>query len=359
MALNPLVQEALDKLDMESYLDREGVDYTRSRGSRGIQLNVRECPCCGNEKAKVFLNAETGLGNCFAGDCEMKFNKFKFIRAHTGLFGKALDEHILQVGEELGWRPPKRTAEVQSDTELIIPKSFPLPIKGRNLAYLENRGIAAEVAEYFHLRFCQKGWFKYKDPDGNDKFMFFGSRVIIPVYDMKGELVSFQGRDITGEADKKYLFPPGFAATGEHLYNGQNVQDAESIIINEGAFDVIATHIAMRGDSSTRLVVPVGTFGKHLSAQQLEKLRELRAVGLKSVTMMWDAEPQAIEDAVKAALQIRAIGLEVRVAILPAGKDPNEVPPDQVRLAYWQAITIASKGDAVKILLRVRGMKAA
>src|SRR5690606_34404408 len=152
----------------------------------GAQLNLHVCPACGGDKWKVFLNAETGLGNCFSGSCEARFNKFSFIRHHSGLVGRALDEHIKAVGAEIGWRPPRKSVAVQEEKgELVLPKSLELPIKGRNLAYLDNRGITLDVARYFHLRYCHKAWWKYR-VDGQDRYVKFDRRVIIPVYDMDG-----------------------------------------------------------------------------------------------------------------------------------------------------------------------------
>ncbi len=40
--------DAINKLDMEQWMDYQGIDYRRTHGSRGEQLNVRACPCCGN-----------------------------------------------------------------------------------------------------------------------------------------------------------------------------------------------------------------------------------------------------------------------------------------------------------------------
>ena len=40
MSRNEELQEALETIDMEAWLDREGIDYKVTRGSRGVQLNV-------------------------------------------------------------------------------------------------------------------------------------------------------------------------------------------------------------------------------------------------------------------------------------------------------------------------------
>jgi len=339
------LQEAIETLDMESWLDREGYEYRLQHGSSGLQINVKECPCCGSSKWKVFLNAASGLGNCFAGDCGEKFNKWKFIRsALPNASNRDVVEHIKAVASEQGWRPAKRVSvAVNHNTELRLPASVPLPYKGRNLHYLEKRNISSDIARYFNLRFCASGGFDYES-QGRRMRQDYSNRIIIPIYDLEGDLVSFQGRDITGTAERKYLFPPGFASTGSVLYNGQNAIGAKRIVLGEGVFDVAAIKIALDEEMAVRDVVPVGTFGKHLSAEgetnQLSKLLQLRELGLEQVTFMWDGELNALSDALKAALIVRRYGLQVRLAVLPPDKDPNEVPAAVVRDAFWKAFVV-------------------
>lgn len=349
------LKEALERLDMQAWMDREGVDYRTTRGSRGLQLNVKECPCCGNSNWKVYVGAESGLGNCFSGSCEAKFNRWSFIRHTLGhLSTKEVIEHIKDFARELGWRPIKRESlAVNLATELKLPASYELPIGGRNLKYLLNRGVDSDTARYFSLRFCKEGYFAYEH-EGRRLRQNYSSRILIPVFDLEGDLVSFQGRDITGEADKKYLFPPGYASTGKYLYNGHNAWGAQHIAIGEGAFDVIGLKLALDSEPDTRSVVPVGTFGKHLShgdeESQLGQILELKKRGLKAVTFVWDGERQAFEDAIDAALLVRRHGLLARVATLPAGKDPNEASVAEVQRAWWSATAIDS-ASAVKLKL--------
>jgi DNA primase len=348
--------ELLDAIDMESWLDREGVTYRITRGNRGVQLNVKECPCCGNSNWKVYLNQDSGLGNCFSGDCEVHFNKWAFIKASLGTPpAGAVVEHVKQVAKEQGWRPARKAViAVNLNTDLILPESVALPHNGRNLKYLENRNITADVARYFALRMSVNGVFRYKDTDGSSKVQSYAKRIIIPLFDLSGDLVSFQGRDITGLAPRKYLFPPGFASTGAHLYNGHNANGADHVVIGEGAFDVMATKIALDGQSELRRIVPIGSFGKHLSHgdddSQLAKLLKLQEGGLKTVTIMWDGEQRAIEDAIETGLLLRKYGFVARIAVLPKDKDPNEVAPSVVRDAFWKAQVV---NEAVAVRLRL------
>lgn len=353
---NTELKEIIDALDMTAYLDREGIEYRESFGSRGLQLNVKCCPKCGGESWKVFINAETGLGNCFSGSCEAKFNKYSFVQAHTGLAAAGTIEHMKNVVAELGWRPKRATkvAVEMERAELKLPKSYAIPIKGKNLAYLEGRRITVELAQYFHLRFCHRGWFVYQQ-EGQERYQAYHNRVLIPVFDLDGQIVSFQGRDITGTAERKYLFPPGYASTGSVIYNGHNVHHCKHVVMGEGAFDVFSLKAAFDTRPDLRDIVPVGSFGKHLSHgsedSQVGKLLKLKHDrGLETVTFMWDGEPAAIKAAVKAALMLAGHGFKTRVAVLPDGKDPNECSPDEVIEAFFRAVPI-NTASATKLLL--------
>lgn len=351
------LSEILDKIDMEEYLDSEGIDYKRTHGSSGEQLNVMTCPCCGESKWKVFLNAETGLGNCFSGDCNVKFNKWKFISAQMGLEGRPLVEYIKSMGISMGWRPArvKSTAVNLEVAELKLPASYQLPIEGKNLMYLKNRNISIDISKYFNLRYCEKGWFKYMQ-DGGERFMNFDSRILIPIFDLDGILVSFQGRDITGEHPKKYLFPPGFAVTGKHLFNGHNVVATNRVVVGEGVFDVMALKIALDEEQDLRDVIPIGTFGKHLSEDQIVQFGELKNRGIEEVTFIWDGEVGAIDSAIEAGTQLKSrYGLTVKVGILPKGKDPNEVSTLEVRDCFYSAMLLNS-ANAIKLRMRARSL---
>ena len=360
MSTDSSFQEVLDSIDMEYYLDREAIEYKHTYGSSGPQLNIRECPVCGGSDWKVYIGAETGFGNCFHGSCEAKFNKYTFIRAHTGAATThAMRAHITEVAREMGWRPVKKIIKAVEDApDWEMPFSYELPVEdGRNLEYLERRGITPEVTRYFHLRYCHQGWYNFVDEEGNKRGQRFDERVIIPVYDLAGKLVTFQGRDITGEAERKYLFPMKLPATGRHLYNGHNAVGATAICAGEGAFDVIAIKMDFDNALDLRDVAPVGTFGKHLSIgdlagnDQLGRIIELKNRGLKEWTTMWDGEALALDAAIKAGELIRSIGVRAYVALLPKGKDPNEVPPGTVAKAYRDRIEVTPT-NAVKLRLR-------
>jgi DNA primase len=355
----------VDDLDIEECLCELNVDYKKSSGSSGVQLNVKVCPNpeCGNSNWKVYLNAETGLGNCFS--CNTGYNKWKFISFHENAEGKELYRRIGEIKKALGHTViVKKKAIVSVETndgELELPESITLPTSdGLNAIYLEKRGITGEYASYFRLRYCADAWHNYTKLDGSKGGQNCSERIIIPVYDLDANLVTFQARDITGEAELRYIFPAMLPGTGRYLYNGHNAlaAGAKEVIVNEGAFDVAATKRVVDKFPDMKAIVPIGTFGKHLSvsqtgdADQLGAFMRLKKAGLKIVTIMWDGEADALAAALTAGEVLwKRLGLEVRIALLPPGKDPDEADQIEVYNAWADAVLL-TPASLVKLRLR-------
>lgn len=350
-----------DDLDMEDYLTFEGIDYKHSHGGQGVQLNLRECPNCHDERWKVYLNAETGLGNCFV--CDKSFNKWAFIADHLETTDKrVIVRHIEDTLKLFGYQPKKKRVDTQPSEpkKCLLPSSMPLPtVDGRNAQYLEERGVSSEYAKYFDLSYSFTGTYSFKSDDGEIITQSFRDRIIIPVRDLDGEVVTFQGRDVTGESKTKYLFPSKLMGTARFLYNGHKALSlrAREVLVGEGAFDVIAQKIAIDQFDEMKHIVPVGTFGKHLSEtvsgpSQVDAFRRLRhEAGLEEVTIMWDGEQAALKSALEAARKLVGIGLKVRVAMLPKGCDPAEVDAETVRDA-WRDATPYSRTLETRLKLR-------
>ncbi|OAD82849.1 hypothetical protein ATN89_17345 [Comamonas thiooxydans] len=361
------LSRCLEKIDIEQYFDREGIDYTQSYGTNGMQLNVETCPACGEGGRKVYVNAGTGLGNCFHGACGEKFNKFKLVRLISGLHGDALDNYLIDLAADAGWAPAKPVREIYKPADhLSMPsKCIPLPIEGQNLAYLQARGVTLDSLVHFELSYCHGGWYTYKTSDGGEKYVSFDQRVLIPIRDMAGTLVSYQGRDISGTREPKYLFPAGFAVAGSHLYNANTFIEGihTHAVVGEGAFDAIAIRQALLGATGLNYMIALATFGMHLSAGeagQVAKFDQMRRRGLKHVTFMWDGEGKALLKAIEASKLLIGIGLEVSIALLPADYDPAQgpgnviTPPSMVLDAIFRATPVSKKSMILLTLQAAR-----
>lgn len=344
-----------EEFSMEGFCCHSGIDHRISNGNSGEQISFKECPFCGDVRHKVFANAETGAGKCFV--CDKTFNAYSFIKEYSGLSSpRDVYDVIRRYLKSEGWKPRKveKSARIDSQSDLIMPLNDP----ATNHEYLNQRGIDSALVDYFDLRFCKNGYFIHTKPDGSDGFMSFKDRIIIPIYDIEGKLRSFQGRDITNTSERKYLFPPGFASTGSLLYNAVNVLGRKEVVMCEGAFDVFGAKIALDSLSDFRNVGVIGSFGKNLSmretggSDQLGELLKMKKVGLQNITIMWDGEAAATSAAIKTALNLIKYGFEVRVAVLPAEKDPGDASVSEILMAYRSAQLITSM-TAARMKLRL------
>jgi DNA primase len=353
--------KVLKQIETEDFCEVASVDYRMTTGSSGTQVNVKECPRCGGKDWKVFLNAENGLGNCFHGSCvgEPGFNLFSFAKHQLGLSAKDTVNYFEDFARKRRWilgTARKVHSARPEQVQLKLPESVEIK-QGQELIYLEGRGFDKDVAEHFGWTFCKKGVFAYKREDGEDSFQTYDDRIIVPIFDISGKPVTFQGRDITGKSLRKYMFPPGLPGTGRYLYGANKAKGVPNVIMNEGVFDVAATYIAFKEFSD---IAAIGSFGKSLSGRidtesmsedQLSELIKLSKSGMKKLTIMWDGEVAAIHDACKTAEGLMRAGIETFIAILPRSKDPNEVSPEELRACYARALK-ATKSNIVRLRLK-------
>lgn len=358
------LDEILAEIEPAEILDYEGVDYRVTNGNSGTQLNIRECPRCGGSSWKVYLNEETGLGNCFHGACvgERGYTLFTFVQHLNGMTPRETVHYLKSYLNGRGWRPktkraPKAAPETPAD--ISVPSSIALGTNNE-LAYLKKRGFAGAWQARYQWRYCASGSFDYLDPKtGESKQQRYDGRVIIPVHDFDGKLVTFQGRDTTGGADRKYLFPPGLPGTGRFLYNAHRVRKKVSVILGEGALDVAAIELAIAKAKILDRVGAVGSFGKSLSGSpsrsgqdQYSQLMELKRLGMKELVFMWDGERKTIAAACKEIGRLGFLGVRLRLAILPPNKDPNEVGWREVIKAYKEAL-VCDRGSLMKLRMKL------
>lgn len=353
-------------VSLEDLLILEGFDYKSSMGAKGEQFNIKECPACGNDKWKCYANAETGLGNCFS--CGKTFNVFKFAgmilesRGAPVIDNRAIGKYLNDIRSKLGFRPKTVVAAkpvITTTSDIKLPFNQPLPYSdGWVHPYLLKRGINGSYARMFDLRYSAFGSWVYKDDKGETHAQSFAERILIPVYDLAGKLVTFQGRDVTEKSDIRYKFAGGLPGTARYLYNGHVAlaQRARRIVMGEGAFDVIGIQKALDVAPEYNDTVPVGSWGKHLSKakegdDQVTALMKLKKHGLAEVIVLYDGEPAAYTEAVKAAEIMFAIGLKASVALMPANQDPGGADTNTILTAIRSA-TVYTRISAMRMKMR-------
>ena len=319
------------EIDVQEVLEDCGVDYKETYGTSGAQYNIKDCPFCGDSRHKVFMNAESGVGNCFHGGCDKKtFNLYQFVKEQAGLSNYR--DYLDFVGKDsVSLTKLQNTARYKGSdfsADLILPHRSPLQHDFRMQEMSDKRGISLSTLEEFGLYYTADGYFEYR-LNGEDKYQSYEGRMIIPIHDINGELASFQGRDVCDRSEKKYLFPPGFASTGSLLYNAHKSIGKKTAVVCEGVFDVIGVYEALKSRNSHHNIAVLGSFGMKLSDRknddQITRFLNLKRNGLTDIIILWDGEHKAVCSAVDAGLILKKYGFNVRIAFAVPEQDPGDM----------------------------------
>lgn len=188
--------------------------------------------------------------------------------------------------------------EVKMANSITLPGSHtPLDIH-RN--YLEGRGFDVDELQFYHgIKFTgmMEKW----------EGMNWQFRVIIPVYDRRNSLVSFQGRDVTGKQDR-YLFPPKEKQVRDCktlLYGAELCGKKDALLVVEGVMDAWKLGAGA-----------VCTFGSSVTQEQVLEMSHWRKVFLA-----FDNEPAAVQHARDVAKQLSSLGTEAFLVNTDFGLD--------------------------------------
>ena len=215
--------------------------------------------------------------------------------------------------------------------------------------YVARRGVSDAVANRFGLGYAPDGWeallnllgargFKPQElqmaglaiprKDGSGQYDRFRHRLIFPIRDLSGRVIAFGGRAL-GDSEPKYLNSPETPAyvKGEHLYGLDVAKDAIRkegfAILVEGYLDLIALHQAGFENA-------VASLGTALTPSQVKLLARYS----ERVVVSYDGDNAGVNAAAKSLDLFLERGFDVRVAELPAGRDPDDFVKEAGAAAY-------------------------
>ncbi len=155
--------------------------------------------------------------------------------------------------------------------------------------------------------------------EGRSPFAYFRSRLIFPIRGVAQKIYGFGGR-ILGPGEPKYLNSPETAIFHKRktlfaLPDARaNIIRAKTAILVEGYLDALLLHQAGWNQA-------VATCGTALTAEQVVELGRYA----DQVVVLFDGDGAGVKAAFKAADTALAGGLDVKIARLPAGKDPADL----------------------------------
>jgi DNA primase len=310
------------------------------------------CPFHQEKTPSFNVNEERRVFYCFG--CHAGGNAVTFLKMAGGMTGREAVTRLAAIaGVELpeeGPADPAAEAAARERTELLHVLQVAQEVFRSNLAgpggaqaraYLEGRGIGPDLALTFGLGF---GGLRHGDlaaeltrrrvalrhaetlglvsrskSGGSDVYERFRGRLLFPVYLLDGAIAGFSGRLIPPVEDgPKYLNSPdsvvyqkGDLVFGLHQAR-QSIRHKDQAILVEGNFDVLSMVAA--GFANT--VAPMGTA---LTTAQLRLVRRFS----QRVTVMFDGDEAGRKASRRAVPLMIEAGVEGRVALLPAGEDPD------------------------------------
>ena len=190
-----------------------------------------------------------------------------------------------------------------------------------------------------------------RDEDTGRTFELFGNRVMFPIRDRRGAIISFGGR-ILGSGQPKYVNGPetDMFSKRRNLFGLDFARDGArggaALIVVEGYMDVIAAAQA----GFTGAVAPLGTA---LTQEQLDALWRVSP----GPVLCFDGDvagARAASRAMELALPMLTPERTLRFATLPAGEDPDTLVRKGGAAAF-QAVLNAAQSPADALFGMLRG----
>ncbi|MHA6344014.1 DNA primase [Roseivivax sp. CAU 1761] len=310
------------------------------------------CPFHQEKTASFHVEDRKGFYYCFG--CHQKGDAISFVRETENVgFMEAVEILAREAGMTMPAADPRAREKADRQTQLAEVTEaalnwFRLQLKtgaaAEARAYLDRRGLAQGLRDRFELGFASPGWrglwehlsgkgiapelilaagLAKASDKGGQPYDIFRNRIIFPIRDAHGRAIGFGGRTMEADNTAKYINSPETALfdKGRTLYNAGPARTAagkgQTPILAEGYMDVIA----LVGAGFEAAVAPLGTAVTEHQLQLLWRLGEEPVVAL-------DGDRAGLRSAYRLtalALPLMEAGRSLRFALLPEGKDPDDL----------------------------------
>lgn len=304
------------------------------------------CPFHKEKTPSFNVNPSKQMWKCFG--CGAGGDVFKFVMQYENLDFLAA---VRRLAERAGIRleAEDATAAASRDEKAVLLRLHEevsayfqenLGKAGIAQRYLDKRRISREVARKWRIGYSTDAWDgllqwagkKYspeilqtaglalKSEEGRVYDRFRG-RLMFSICDEQGRVVGFSGRILTDDKDQpKYVNSPEtpIFQKGRVLFAldkaKRSIIEEKFAVLCEGQIDTISCHEA----GITNVVAPQGTALTDQHARILKRYAE-------EVVLMYDADAAGQNAIVRSAEPLWEAGMAMRVAVIPAGHDPDSL----------------------------------
>ena len=217
-----------------------------------------------------------------------------------------------------------------------------LPKDLEAIEYVKSRGIDHKTIKEWGIGYAPNDWRRLREhlmvlniDDGmmrqvglikngenrKDPYDTFRDRIMFPIFDTSGRPIAFSGR-ILHKNDKapKYLNSPDTALfkKSQVLYGlhkaKTTIRRNDYTVLVEGQMDLVLSHQA--GVTNT-----VASSGTAITIDHLKKLKQLS----NRIVISFDSDDAGFKAANRTATLALSMGMEVKVVLMPEGKDPADI----------------------------------
>ena len=357
------LDEIRDRVPISAVIGRRVAwDRKKTNAPRGDYWGC--CPFHGEKTPSFHCEDRKGRYHCFG--CGVTGDHFRFL---TDLEGVSFPEAVEQIAGLAGVPMPKPDPEAARRDEhrttlmdvmematAFFQEQLQSAAGARARAYLRDRGLTGRTIETFRLGYAPESRNALKEhlagkgvpreqieacglvvhgPDIPVSYDRFRDRIMFPILSSRERVIAFGGRAMSPDAMAKYLNSNDTELfhKGDVLYNFararramQGANGASTVIAVEGYMDVIALHQA----GIQNVVAPLGTA---LTENQLGLLWKMTS----EPVLCFDGDGAGLRAAYRAAdlaLPLIGPGKSVSFALLPDGKDPDDLVKNDGRAPF-------------------------
>jgi len=304
------------------------------------------CPFHKEKTPSFSVNVDMQIFHCFG--CGAGGNVFTFIMRMEGL---TFPEAVKLLAKQAGIALPEETENFEEYREKealyfannlaagFFQKMIHTEQAAKARAYLQQRGIGEEEFEIFGIGYAPNAWdglinhAKEKTvkeellhkaglvikKEGDHYYDRFRGRITFAIKNLTGQVVGFGARRIIEDNSPKYINSPEtdiyqkrFILYGLNWARDQ-IRARDQVVIVEGYTDVTSLYRA-------NIKNTVATSGTSLTEDHARVLRRYTA----NAILLYDADSAGAAAALRGADILLENGMEVKIAVMPTGLDPDE-----------------------------------
>ncbi|MBB1250502.1 DNA primase [Rhizobium sp. G21] len=364
---NSFLDELRDRVPISDVIGRR-VTWDRKKTNTGRGDYWACCPFHGEKSPSFHCEDRKGRYHCFG--CGVSGDHFRFLME---LDGVSFQDAVQSIADIAGVAMPAPDPEMARrererhnlfDVMELATQFFQDQLQtsagAKARAYLRDRGLTGRTIETFRLGYSLDSRNALKEflagkgvdreqieacglvvhgPDIPVSYDRFRDRIMFPILSVREKVIAFGGRALSPDAPAKYLNSneTELFSKGQVLFNHararravQGADGAGTVIAVEGYMDVIA--LAQAGVDNA--VAPLGTA---LTENQLDLLWKMTSVPV----LCFDGDGaglRAASRAVDLALPHLKPGQSLKIALLPDGKDPDDLVKTEGRTPFDKVI---------------------